>query len=341
MLHFLSTLFTPSEMRPHNADDELIEAATDRVLEGTDRRLLALGSSRRQLRAPVEKAVAHVTSLIDALPEHAELSRQTYSRDPRLRAFFASFDHMQEKLGAASTVEDYIKQTPAGDNGRIYGLLSLQWEEKSRLGTVLQDDRIQREVQQDYINFLNHNFLGPSFSPDEAVFNVKQRAFDFMVEITLERIIAERSRYAELEKYKLLLKSKLKAMKAGNWGLEEMLRPENSGAKDFKTLEAEIASVDNEMKKLGASHEVLDRNLRIIKDTLKHPEDLLSIRTIEFELDSMNIKPGASASANVHKLELTELYSDIGAARILLPGWFPIEELPGGRKPIADAMNYL
>ena len=341
MFHFLSSLFSPSAERPSGIGNELIEAATERVIEGTDKRLLALGSYRRQLREPVEKAVAHVFNFIDALPEPVEISRHTFSSDPRLRAFFASFNHMQEKVGAAKTVEAYLKQSPAAEHSRIYGVLSMQWVEKNRLGTVLQDDRIQREVQQVSVNFLNHNFLGPSISIDEAILNVKKRAFDFMIEITLERIIAARSRYAELEQQQLLLKRKLKAMKAGNWGFEEMLRPEMSGAKDLNALQVEIESVEVELDRMGASHEELDRNLQIIRNTLGSPEELLAMRTIELELDSMNIKADTSTSAKVHKLELIEAYSGIGATRILLPGWFSVDELPAGRESITKAMRYL
>ena len=341
MFHFLNTLFSPFAARPSGAGDELIETATDRVIEGTDKRLLGLGSYRRQLREPVGKAIAHVMNLVDSLPEPVEISRRTFSSDPRLRAFFASFNHMQEKVGAAKSVEAYLEQVPLGDHSRIYGLLSMQWAEKNRLGTVLQDDHIQREVQQVSVNFLNHNFLGPSVSPEEAVLNWKKRTFDFMIEITLERIIAERARHTELEQQQLLLKRKLKTMKAGNWGLESMLRPEMSGAKDFNTLEAEIESVEKELAKMGASHEVLDRNLQIIKDTLGSPEELLATRAIQLELDSMNIKADTSTSAKAHELELIEAYSGIGATRILLPGWFPVDELPASRESITDAMRYL
>ena len=65
------------------------------------------------------------------------------------------------------------------------------------------------------------------------------------------------------------------------------------------------------------------------------------MRTIQLELDSMNIKADTSASAKVHKLELIEAYSGIGATRILLPGWFPVDELPTDRVSITNAMRYL
>lgn len=341
MFHFLSTLFPSSAKQTRVESDDLIEAAIDRVIEGTDRRLQAVGGYRRQLRPPVEKAVRHVIELVDALAEPVEISRNTFSSDPRLRAFFASYKHMQEKVGLAKTMEACLKLASLDDNKKIYGLLSMQREEKKRLGTVLQDNHIQREVQQVVVNFTNHNFLGPSFSLDETILNVKKRAFDFMIEVSLERIIAERTRYAQLEQQRHLLKRKLKAMRTGNWGLEEMLRPETSGIKDFNALEAEIESVENELSMMSPRHEILDRNLQIIADTLGRPEDLLALRSIQLELDSMNIKADASTSAKTNELALTEVYSGIGAARILLSCWYPVDELPDDRKSIADAMRYL
>jgi hypothetical protein len=341
MFQFLNTLFSLPARQTRGKCGDLIEEAIDRVIEGTDRRLQAVGGCRRRLRSPVEKAVMHVVDLVDALSEPVEISRSTFSSDPRLRAFFASYNHMQEKVGLAKTMEAYLTQASIYGNSRIYGLLSMQREEKNRLGTVLQDDHIQREVQQVVVNFTNHNFLEPSVSLEETVLNVKKRAFDFMIEICLERIIAERTRYAQLEQQQHLLKRKLKAMRAGNWGLEEMLRPEKSGNEGFNALESEIESIENELSMMSPRHEVLDRNLEIIAETLGRPEELLALRTIQLELDSMNIKADASTSAKTSELVLTEVYSGIGAARILLPGWYPVDELPDERKSIADAMRYL
>ena len=341
MLQFLCSLFSSSDDRPPGIDDDLIAAAIERVVAGTDKRLKAFGNYRRQLRDPVEKAIVHVINMIDTLPEPVEISCRTFGIDPRLHAFFASVDDLQEKVGAANSVDAYIKQARCDGMSRVYGLLSVQWQEVTRLGTVLQDDRLVREVRQVCVNFLNHNFLGPSVLLDEALMNAKKSAFDFMIGITLERIIAERTRRSELELQQRLLKRKLMAMKAGNWGLEEMLRPEMSGVKDLGSLEAEIETVEAELYKLGASYEVLDRNLQIIKDTLGHPEELLSTRQIEMELDSMNIRAETSTAANIHRLELTEAYSSIGASRIILPGWFPVEERHAGRENIAAAMHYL
>ncbi|MCK5395201.1 MAG: hypothetical protein KAJ32_04375, partial [Gammaproteobacteria bacterium] len=190
MLQFLSTLFASSIKHPSGVNDALINAATDRVIEGTDSRLRGFGNYRKQLRDSVETAVVYIINMIDTLPPPIEISRRTFSSDPRLHAFFASFTHLQEKVGGARSVSDYMKQTHCGESNRIYGLLTMEWEEINRLGTVLHGDMIQREVLQKAVNFYNHRYLGPSTSLEEAKTNVKKRVFDYMVEIALEKIIA-------------------------------------------------------------------------------------------------------------------------------------------------------
>ena len=129
MLRFLSSLFTSSENRASGIDDALIIAATDRVVEGTDKRLLGMSNYRKQLRVPVETAVSHVIHLINQLPAPVEISRSSYGVDPRLRAFFASSSHLQEMVGGAQSVREYIKHANYESSSRIYGVLTMEWEE--------------------------------------------------------------------------------------------------------------------------------------------------------------------------------------------------------------------
>jgi len=328
VLRFLSSLFTSSVKRTSDIDETLISAATDRVVEGTDKRLLAIGSYRKQLRDPVETALAHVIHLINQLPEPVEISRSSYSTDPRLRAFFASSAHLQEKVGGAQNVRDYIRHAKYESSSRIYGVLTMEWEESKRMGTVLQNDMIQREVLQVAFNFFNHLYLEPSVSLEEAHMNIKRRVFDSLVARALEKIIAERSMRAELEQQQSLLKRKLAAMKAGNWGLEEVFSQEEQLNTDQASLNAEIEVIESELTKLGASHKVLERNMQIIKDTLSNSAELLDMHNISFSLDSMNIKAGESSSAKVNTLDLIEFYDNTAQKRIALPGWYPANELP-------------
>lgn len=341
MLQFLSSLFATSDEHPSAINDELISAATDRLVDATDSRLRGYGNYRKQLRKSVETAVIYIINMIETLPSPVEISRSTFSSDPRLHAFFTSFTHLQEKVGGARSVSDYIKQAHYDESNRIYGLLIMEWEEINRLGTVLQGDMIQREVLQESVNFFNHRYLGPSISWEEAKTNQKKRIFDYMIEIALEKIINERSMRAELKQQQMLLKRKLAMMKAGNWGLEEMLSPVEHSPSDFKSLSAEIENIESELLKLGASHELLERNMQIIKDTMSNPEQQMDRRNINLRLDNMNIKVDETSSLTVNTLDLIEFYSGKGETRIVLPCWYPVNELPPMKDFITEARRYL
>lgn len=341
MFQFLSSLFTSSGKHPSGINETLINTAIDRVVEGTDNRLRGYGNYRKQLRDSVETAVVYIINMIDALPLPVEISRSTFSSDPRLHAFFASFSHLQERVGGARSVRDYIKQAHYDESNRIYGLLTMEWEEINRLGTVLQGNMIQREVLQEAVNFFNHHYLGPSSSLEEAKSNVKKRIFDYMVEIALEKIIAERRMRSELKQQQMLLKRKLAMMRAGNWGLGEMLSQEENLHSDLASLSAEIENIESELSKLGASYELLKRNMQIIKDTMSHPGKQMATRNIKMKLDNMNIKVDESSSAIVNTLDLIEFYSSKGETRIVLPGWYPVNEFPPMKDFISEARRYL
>lgn len=341
MLQFLSSLFVSSEKPSSVVDDALIAAATDRIVEATDKRLFAYGNYRKQLRDSVETAVVYIINMIDALPLPVEISRRTFSSDPGLHAFFVSFAHLQEKVGGARSVREYMKQAHCVESSRIYGLLTIEWEEINRLGTVLQGDMIQREVMQKAVSFFNHRYIGPSDSLEEAKMNMKKRVFDYMIEIALGKIIAERNMRAELNQQQVLLKRKLAMMKAGNWGLGEMLSQNENSPPDLNSLSAEIESIETELSKLGASHELLKRNMQIIKDTMSNPGKQMAAHNINMRLDNMNIKVDESSSVTVNNLDLIEFYSSRGETRIVLPCWYPVNEIPPVKDFISEAKRYL
>lgn len=216
----------------------------------------------------------------------------------------------------------------------------MEWEEINSLGTVLQGDIIQREVLQKSVSFFNHRYLGPSTTWEEAKTNIKKRIFDYMAGIALEKIIAERSMRTELKQQQMLLKRKLAMMKAGNWGLEEMLSPVEHSPSDLASLNAEIESIESELAKLGASHELLKRNMKTIKDTMSNPSKQMAIRNINMKLDNMNIKVDDSSSVIVNTLDLIEFYSAKGETRVVLPGWYPVKELPAKSDFITEAKRY-
>jgi hypothetical protein len=341
MLQFLSSLFSTPEQQPARVDEALMERATERVVEGTDKRLRAYGNYRKALHRPVEAAVVHVIDLIDALPQPTEISRETFASDPRLHAFFGSFARLQEKVTVARNVRDYVEHAGLGASDQVYGLLSMERKETKKTGAAMHGDMIQRDVIQTSVKFFNHHFAGVTNSLEESGIELKKMAFDYLIERALEGIVSARTQRAELQQEHRLLERKLAAMRAGNWGLGEVMTKDADPHPDLDSLSAEIDSLETEMSKLGDSQEVLGRNMDIVRDTLGRPDRLLSIRNVTVSLDRMNTKLDDTASGNVNTFDLIELFSDNGETRTVLPGWYRVGELPPRRDFFKEANRYL
>lgn len=328
MLHFLSSLFTASGRRGDTVDKALLERAIDRVVDGSDPRLRALPGYRKRLRAPVESAVTHVIGLVNRLPEPAEISCQAFRTDPRLRAFFVSPEHLREAIGTCPMVNEYLRGTSPADGDAIFGLLSMTLTEKNILGMDLRGDTLQREVAQVAVNFSDHRYLGPSASETETRRELMRRGFDFLIETALEGLVAERSKKAELEQQRQLLQRKLRAMNAGQWGLEPVFATSEAGPPDLPALEAEIEVVETELLALGNKPHALEHSLEHLGATLGDPAPWLDMRNISLELNQMSVKASPGAAGRTYQLDLTELFSASGRRRIVLLGRFPAQDLP-------------
>ena len=328
MLHFLSSLFATSSRRDDPVDKALLERATERALEGSDPRLRALPGYRKRLRAPVETAVRHVIDLVGRLPEPAEISRQAFRNDPRLRAFFVSPEHLQETMAGCPMMSDYLRGANPAAGDVIFGLLSMTRSEKNILGMDLRGDTLQRDVAQVAVSFSDHRYLGPSGDETETRRELMRRGFDFLIERALESIIATRSKQAELDQQRQLLQRKLRAMEAGNWGLEAAFAASEAGGADLVALEAEIQAVENELLTLGSKPHALEHSLEHIRATLGDPARWLDMRSVTLELSPMSVKAGPGTTGRSCQLELTELFAASGRQRTVLLGRFPAQDLP-------------
>jgi hypothetical protein len=224
MLRFLSSLFKTTAEQTDSLDEALIETAIKRVVAGTDPRIRAIRQYRKRLRLPVEQAIIHVISLVDTLPAPIEINPRTYSVDPRLHAFFVSTNQLREVFHSSKTVRGYLTdKTTTPLTEKVFCLLNMAMEERKVLGVELVDSTLLRDVMQVTVNFSNHRYVGPASNELNTRRELKQRAFDFLIAKALERITNERSKRRELDRQRHLLKRKLHAMKAGNWGLGSML----------------------------------------------------------------------------------------------------------------------
>ncbi len=341
MLNFMSSLFSPDRSKSGGLDKALIERATERAVDGTDPRLRALGNYRKQLREPVELAVRCVIELVDGLPEAVPLGRKSYSTDPRLRAFFASKDHLQEVLTGFRTISDYLQGHSGLPPDEIFGLLSLEWKERNILGMQQQGDRVRRDVRQVSVNFFNHRFVCPSGNEAETSLELKKRAFDYLLKMALEKISARRGKHQELKREQKLLDKKLAAMKNGGWGLESMLSAGEEPAPDMGALAAKIDAVEGELLALGNASGGLERNLEVLAEVLAQPAHWVYRDEVRMRLNAMGVRTDASSDEPANDLQLLGVFSASGERRIVLPVRLLRSELPERPDFFKQASRYL
>jgi hypothetical protein len=341
MLHFLSSLFKPAIGESGTLDRGLIEAATERAIDGTDPRLRALGNYRKRLREPVEQAAQHIISLVDGLPPAVEISRRSYGSDPRLRAFFVSADHLDEFLRSTSTVRDYLKGSASPLPDTIFGLLTLTWKERTVLGTEQNGEIQRRDVKQQAVSFFDHRFVSPAGDESGARWEMKKRGYDYLIRVALEKILAARGKHEDLKRERQLLNRKLEAMKTGGWGLEAMFSHDKAEPTDPAALEAQIDAVEKELLTLGADTVSLEHSLDRLAEVLGQPEHWLSLRELSMRLNYMGIRVEEHSAQSSTLIDLIELYSVDGLHRILLPAYIPRTDLPEKPDFFKAAQRYL
>ena len=341
MLDFLSSLFTPDTGKSAGLDKSLIERATERAIDGTDPRLRALGNYRKQLREPVELAVRHVIELIDGLPQAVPLSRQGYSSDPRLRAFFASNAHLQEVLGGFRVISEYLQGLQGLPPHEIFGLLTMEWKERNTLGMEQEGDRVRKDVRQITVSFFSHRFACPADNEDESRLELKKRAFDYLLKLALEKITSTRSKRQELQREQQLLDKKLETMKAGGWGLETMFSHGDEPAPDMGGLAAKIDAVESELLELGDASGGLERSLEQLGEVLAQPAHWIHRDEVNMRLNHMGVKTDAASGRPASDLQLIGLFSASGERRIVLPVRVLRSELPERPDFFKEASRYL
>ena len=341
MLHFLSTLFKPSGDKADALDPALIEAATERAIDSTDPRLRALGNYRRRLREPVQCAARRVNTLVDELAPAVEISRRNYGNDPRLRAFFVSADHLQEVLGGMKSVRDYLQSISGPLPDTIYGLLTMEWSERTVLGSEQTGEILRRDVKQVAVTFFDHRFVSTAATEADARWEMKKRGYDYLLKVALERILATRGKRQDLKRERQLLNKKIDAMRAGDWGLEGMFAEAETDAQDPAGLEAQIAAVEQELLSLGSDAESLQRSLEELAQVLEQPAQWLARRKLSMRLNYMGVRVEESSREPSTLLEVNELYSASGARRLILPVYLPRAELPERPDFFKQAQRYL
>lgn len=300
----------------------LLDAAIERTVDGTDRRLRALSGYRRHLRVPVAQAVRHVIDLVAQLPDAGEISPGQYGSDPRLRAAFASPGHLSEVLRRFQTVRDYLDWRGGTLPDEIYGLLIMSRRKRRVLGMELDGTYLKRDVLQTAVSFSDHRYIAPADTECATRRELEKQAFDFLLERAAERIGAEKLRRGDMLRNRQLLRRQVEAMKSrpGRRALStsETVRP----GRGLNEIEAEIERIDARLGRSASVKLSLDESLQVVIDTLNRGDQFLMLQPLSMNIDHRGIEIDSRAHPD-EPIEMNEVSSPNGFRRIVLLGRIP------------------
>lgn len=340
VLNFVSRLFRPRASPDLEPEAALIDSAIERVVDGTDRRLRALGSYRKRLREPVASSVEYVRALVDGFPTATEISGSAFGRDPTVRALFSSVEQLHAVLGNSRGLRDFLAAGPVtGDDA--YALLVMDREARTVFGTELDGDTVRRDVIQKAVNFSLQRFLGVRGSEQESRIELKKRAFDYLIERALESLTDERLKREGMVQQRRLLRKKLEAMRAGRWGLAPLDCDDESPVSDGANLEDEIEAIDQELGRFAGSALDLDESLERVSSILWAAGDYLGVRDLRLHIDYRGLCVPESAATPDSDVQLIELFAASGLCRTVLFVRVPVGEIPERSDPLRKAAHYL
>jgi len=290
MLRLLQSIFGSADDRQTPGRyHELIELATERVVDGTDPRLRAVSGYARRLRPSVGRAVDHVLQLVDSLPPPMELSRRRFTSDRRLRELFASPDHLAELLQQSPALRECLDQRKGLDPETIHGLLGVLRHERRVLGMALQGGMVRREVAQVVVSFDHHRLMGLQESEQGSRWELKKRAFDFLIQLALKNLTSLRLGQAEARRQRELLQDKLKTLESARWAMDALLDEGPAPATDAPAVERQIRELESQLAGIDTDPLTLDHYLDAISEILEEAPRHLWVEPVTLRLDRMGV----------------------------------------------------
>jgi len=270
-------------------DEQDIDRAIEIVVEQTDPRLRFVRGYRRKLRKPVVRSLVYVEDLVKRVPGPFEISRKAYGSDPQVNALFGSADDIDTLFAGNSRLQDFFRDTPECD--RVYVPLVMHRQEKRILGMALSGDIVRRDVARTAVNFSGHQLGIVCAESEEGLRNgLKWRGIHTLAVTALENITRLKTRTAELEEQRALLKMKLRDVQAQQRGLDALAGTGQEDSQQRESLEQRLNDTGQKLREARTGVATLVDYLDQVCQVLNHPSRYLRVRRNSVTVDRMGIK---------------------------------------------------
>lgn len=309
MLQFLQSIFGKDEHANGGYPPDLIERATQRAIDATDRRLHALSDVRKRLAPGVVHAVDHVVKLVDSLAAPLQATAANHAHDSRLNVLFANPERMIEVLAKDTSVNETRSELKTDT---AFGLLVARMSKRTVMASDMVDGDIRQDVMQTVVSFDDHQILEVSSDLEQTRRQLKRRAYDVILRQVLETLEERQQQQAELKSQRGLLMRKLGLLQQAGWNFE------SRGARpDTVALEKELQQVEDELMALGDATKTLPVHAELVQKALVDAAELLALDKPTLYLDRRSVERKAGHEG-AQAVELQVLRDRKGNERVAL-----------------------
>lgn len=286
---FFDWLFGNKSDAPAN---ERLQAAVERVIEGTDPRLKAMSGARERLLPAVEHALAYAHGAVSHIPAGIELTPDNWGHTPLLRAFFTRPGDVGEALSASQDLRDFMKSPAASGMAALHCVVAATRVERTVLGHAMEGEMLRQDVAQRTVSFSDMRIAGFTATEDVLRAGLEDFVLEQLVLAALRDVAENRQRSDQLEAYRQLLQTRLRLLEQGGSGVDSMLATAPREATDVTRLRNQLAANEAELNEIRPAGVGLDAYLDPVIEALQNAEAIIQPKLIEMRLNAMNIVVG-------------------------------------------------
>jgi hypothetical protein len=321
------------------ADRQLIDDAIESIVDTVEPRVRMHSGYQRKLAGGVRRTIAHLRAIAREGLEPVVLSRQAWSQDPRINAFFATADDVPACIGRSQEIRRFFEAHP--ECAEAYALLAMKREERTVLAPRFEGEMLKQDVAQTSVNFSDHRLLAPSADQAQTRSEVGRRIMQRLAQAALARVIALDQKATDMQQHKAYLGARLRLLNLARDGMEGIVGDRASISEQIRGIERELKETVEGFIEAKSSLATLEGYVAQIDAVLSHPEEQVQLTHTRLRLNRMGIKVEEGGTEASEELALTDVTIGDNLHIVIAMVRIPRDQLPPKEDLIAQAERYL
>jgi hypothetical protein len=282
------------EVRESNRRKEAaLTEAVQRVMQLSAPVVGTLRNSQRNLRAPVETALAYIDQTIALIPGPLPLSPETWGQHPLLQALFVGAEEIKAFLWADRRLKSFFARHP---EPRAWALLTATRCERTIFGTAVEGEIVRRDVAQTAVEFRDHRILDPAVTLAYTRHELRARAMAALVTPVVERALQQRSLQDGLREQQRILSVQLKIQQTRSDRPDGQSPGEGEKGASENGASGILADIDRQIRELSACSASPEVVLHEIAEVLNAPQAAMTVHPVAMRLNWMGVKQCQTSS---------------------------------------------